>query len=161
MSWYVVRTRAGLEHGVALWLLTRTVVSAAYVPCYRERRRLPALFPGYVFARFELPAPADIYQAPGVIRATDYSGGGPILRVRGVPCCISDADIEQIRLLEEAGAVPGHALRAGEHCEVRLRGIHVPCRFERADGRRAWVSVEILGREVSVPVMVSDVRKVA
>jgi transcription antitermination factor NusG len=160
MPWHIIRTKPNHELSAALLLQTRFDV---YLPLYtaaHDRRR--PLFPGYMFAMFEWEHHHVVLCTPGVL-----PGGQGILRMRNEdgaldPYVIAPEELERVRVLELAGAVPARqAFRPGEQVEVRVHHLRMYGRFERSEGTRAHVRIEILGREVSVIADLADVGKVA
>ena len=105
--WYACRTRARAEKQV-----DRRLSGAgfdAYLPLLererqwadRKKRVAFPLFPGYVFARFDLTRLHDVLVTPGVVT---------VIRVNGYPTPVRDEELESVRILvEEAnrtGVVP-------------------------------------------------------
>lgn len=161
--WYACRTRARAEKKVDRLLTAADITS--YVPLIerlmqwsdRSKRVTFPLFPGYVFARFELSSMADIVRTPNLIE---------VVRVNGQPTPIREHEIESIRSLvhgaqdvgEEPAAheylVTGQEVRVVEGPFKGLHGILTEVRGKtrivvRLDAIRQAVSVEMSSRFVS------------
>jgi transcription antitermination factor NusG len=119
--WYACRTRSRAEKKVLTALESRRV--EAYLPLIPRDRQWAdrikkvhfPLFPGYVFARFDLGGLGHVIQTPGLTE---------IVGVGGRPVAVSDQEIESVQALvygvERTGLEP-HAsdyLVVGEAVEV-------------------------------------------
>ena len=100
--WYACRTRARAEKQVGR--LLSGAGFDAYLPLVererqwadRKKRVAFPLFPGYVFARFNLTRLHDVLVTPGVVT---------VIRVNGYPTPVRDEELESVRILVE-GANP-------------------------------------------------------
>lgn len=160
--WYACRTRSRAEKKVDRLLTAAGVTS--YVPLIermmqwsdRSKRVTFPLFPGYVFARFELSSMADIVRTPNLIE---------VVRVNGSPTPIRESEIESVRSLVQGAQATGeepsthHYLVAGQEVRViqgpfeGLRGILTEVRGKtrivvRLEAIRQAVSVEMSSRFV-------------
>lgn len=104
--WYACRTRSRAEKKVNRLLAARGV--EAYLPLIeqlrqwadRKKRVAFPLFPGYVFARFDLRMMYCVLSTPGVVT---------IVRANGYPTPLGDEEIQSVRILA-AGLSAGQAL---------------------------------------------------
>lgn len=160
--WYACRTRARAEKKVDRLLTAAGMTS--YVPLIerlmqwsdRSKRVTFPLFPGYVFARFELSSMADIVRTPNLIE---------VVRVNGSPTPIRESEIKSIRSLvlgaQATGDEPSphHYLVTGQEVRVvegpfqGLHGILTEVRGKtrivvRLEAIRQAVSVELSSRFV-------------
>lgn len=116
--WYVVHAKP-LREAVAVLQLTQREVETFFprlaLPDHASaRRRLVPLFPGYLFARLEVP---------GEIHAVLWSPGvKALVGPPGAPTAVDDGVVDYLRARAmEDGVIPARSeLRAGQ--EVRLRG---------------------------------------
>lgn len=94
--WYACRTRARAEKRAASLLANNGFES--YLPVierlrqWSDRKKLVAfpLFPGYVFARFDLQRSYDVVNIPGIV---------DIVGVDGEPAPIRDVELESVSIL--------------------------------------------------------------
>ena len=94
--WYACYTRARAEKRAASLLASNGVES--YLPVIeqlrqwsdRKKRVAFPLFPGYVFARFDLRRTYDVVNIPGIVA---------IVGVDGDPAPIRDEELESVRIL--------------------------------------------------------------
>lgn len=162
--WYACRTRARAEKRAARLLAGNGVES--YLPVIdqlrqwsdRKRRVAFPLFPGYVFARFDLRKTYEVLNTPGIVT---------IVRANGYPTPLRDKELESVRILV-TGVNAGHGMpRPVEKLEIGqevivtegpfsgMRGMQVEDRGRtrvavRLSGPRQAVSVE-LSRQVLRP----------
>ena len=106
-----------------------------------------ALFPGYVFCRFNHDAKGLIVTTPGVIRIVGYGK---------MPCPISEDEIENIRLVirSEYAAVSWPYVTAGQRLRITkgpLRGVTGTLIRVKNDDRLI-ISVDLLQRSAAVDV---------
>ncbi|MGH7559302.1 MAG: UpxY family transcription antiterminator [Gemmatimonadota bacterium] len=120
-AWYACRTRGRSEKKVRQLLQSLGVES--YLPLVERTREWSdrskqvefPLFPGYVFARFELTRLQDILHTPGLVE---------VVRVNGYPTPVREEELESVRSLlqgtRDAGVEPvSHEyLARGQEVEV-------------------------------------------
>lgn len=151
--WYAVYTNSRHEKSVAdhlaskdieVFLPTITVVSS-----WKDRKvkiQTPA-FPGYVFTRICVNERGRVLAVPGVVR---------ILSFNGVPARLNEAEIENIRLCHQRGALieARPSFEVGEMVRVRsgvlagLEGFVSRCKEER----RLIVPLSAINQSVAVQV---------
>lgn len=151
--WFALRTETGREPRVNEQLRMRGI--EAYLPTYKEdrpwrsvRRREAerALFPGYIFSRFEYEDRFTALNVPGVIELLSF---GP------TPASVPDLEIENLRVVVATGvAEPWNLLKVGQQVTIT----HGP--FAGIRGRllkvknklRLIVGIDLLNRGASVPL---------
>jgi len=152
-QWFAVRTAAGREKSVASQLQSKGYETLLPVSrsrrqwCDRVKELELALFPGYLFTRFDFNQRLPILITPGVQLIV---GSGK------VPTPVSDAEMEALRRVVASGATaePHDYLAAGQRVRIRdgalagLEGILV----EVKNSWRMILSVELLRRSVAVEV---------
>lgn len=152
-QWFAVRTAAGREKAVASQL--RSKGYEEFLPLYRSRRQWCdrvkelelALFPGYLFCRFDFNQRLPILITPGVQMIV---GAGKI------PSPVSDAEIEALRRVIASGtpAEPHDYLSVGQRVRIR-EGSLAGVEGILAEAKNSWrmiLSVELLRRSVAVEV---------
>jgi len=153
LPWYGVRTRSNCERIAATSLEHKGYQQ--YLPCYRARRRWSdrvveteqALFPGYVFCRFDAWNRLSVMTTPGVVSIIGF--GGELAP-------IAHSEIEAIQTILSSGlpAEPCPFLCEGQRIRIsrgslqNLEGILVRKKTEW----RMIVSVTMLQRSISVEV---------
>lgn len=158
-QWFAVWTRSRHERTVFEQLAERNI--EAFLPTitrwsrWKDRKKQVEwpLFPGYCFARFEARARLDVLKCSGVVSIVTFNGE---------PAPVPDREIEGIRTL--IGSLlpydPCPMLKEGTLVEV----IHGPLngvvgRLQRKGAHaRLVLSVDLIGRGVSVQVDAADVR---
>ena len=149
--WYACRTRARAEKRAARLLAGNGVES--YLPVIerlsqwsdRKKRVAFPLFPGYVFARFDLRKTYDVLNTPGIVT---------IVRANGYPTPLRDEELESVRILV-TGVNAGHGMpRPVEKLEIGQEVIVTEGPFSGMRG----VLVEDRGR-VRVVVRLSGLRQ--
>jgi transcription antitermination factor NusG len=152
-QWYGLRVRSRCEKLVAKDLANKGFeVCSACAPQRRiwiERIRIieMPLFPGYVFASFDLSRVSEVLTAPGLVSIIGFGNGY-------FP--VDDAEIEALRIMMAAGIEVHRNLefRTGAKVRVRngplegLEGVLV----EIKNQHRLIVSVSLLQRSVGVDV---------
>jgi transcription antitermination factor NusG len=151
--WYGVYTNARHENAVADHLISKDievfVPTIAVVRSWKDRKmklQIPA-FPGYVFTKICLGERGRVISVPGVIR---------ILSFNGVPARLDEAEIENIRLCQQRGAlVESRPLfEVGERVRVKsgvlegLVGFVSRCK----DERRLIVPLSHINQSLAVQV---------
>lgn len=120
-KWYALRTRSRSEKKVARLLREREV--EAYCPVvprerqWADRKKTVSfpMFPGYVFACFDLRHVSEVFRVPGV---------ATVVRTAGVPTPVRPEELEAVRRLErgvtETGQepVPADFLEPGDEVKV-------------------------------------------
>lgn len=150
-SWYAIKVRTRSEPTCEGAL--RGAGYQTFCPVYMHRTRYSdrwrstprALFPGYIFCRFDITRKLPIVSSPGV----EYIVGG------GSPSAvIPEMEVENIRRAADAGAEPAEYLSVGQSVRVEygpLAGVEgILTRSNGGD--RLVVSVTLLQRSVSVTV---------
>lgn len=154
-QWYVLRTQPNHELTAALLLSTRF---HQYLPLYNHRTRWHdrvkvlrrPLFPGYVFCRFDFTRRHEVLATAGILREG-------ILQFGGVPATLTDTEVESIRELEKAAAVPsqfvaGCKIRVLDGALAGMTGVLTSIDNEM----HIAVEVPILGRIVAVRLTVPE-----
>jgi transcription antitermination factor NusG len=158
--WYALWTRSRhertvhdqlAERGIEVFLPTMTKWSR-----WKDRRKQIQwpLFPGYCFARFAASDRLPVLTCAGVVSIVSFNG-----ELAAVP----DAEIESIRTLVSSTLPydPCPLLKKGARVEV----VHGPLkgvvgRLERKGSHaRLVLSVDLIGRGVSVQVDAADIRE--
>ncbi len=159
-SWYAVWTRSRHEKAVEEHLARKDV--EVFLPTIsrwsrwkdRKKRIDWPLFPGYCFARFDPGNLLTIVSSPGVANVVSFEGK---------PASIPDEEIEGIRRLVMSGLQydPCPFIKEGSLVEV----IHGPLKGvvgrleKKASHARLVLSVNLIGRAVSVTIDAADVRQ--
>lgn len=151
LPWYALKVRTGSESLAVKGLSHRGYVP--FAPTFQERRRYSdriklstkAVFPGYVFCRFDTANKIPVLSSPAVENVVSFGG---------VYARVSDDEIERIRKAVLAGAVPTPYITIGQQVEVRrgtltgVRGIVL-----RRSGRDTLViSMDLLRRSVALEI---------
>lgn len=151
--WFVLRAETGREEKVYEQVKAHGL--EAYLPYYSDTRRWSrrppeivrrALFPGYIFGRFEAWELSCARSVPGVI---------DILTFGSIPAKVPDVEIENLRVVVASGlAEPWNLLKIGQQVTIThgpftgIRGRLV----EIKNKLRFVVGVELFNRGVSVEV---------
>lgn len=155
LGWFCLRATGRREHLAALNLARRNAIEA-FAPRIRVRRELraggvrtatEALFPGYLFARFQYPE-----QVRRVVSTTDVLG---LVAFGGPPPRLDDGTIAHLRChATPAAAAPlspvfeeGDWVRVAAGC---LRGTEGRVRAPAAGHDRVCVLLCLLGHEVEI-----------
>jgi transcription antitermination factor NusG len=163
--WYACYTRSRHEKKVDE-LLRRQMIES-YLPTtvresqWKDRKQLVRfpLFPGYVFGRFTLHQLTQVLSTHGV---------AAVVSARGYPSPISDAEMENVRLVARAatdlatelvvemerGALiqQGNWVRVADGPFQGVQGIVV----ERRGRRRVLVAIAAIGQGVEIDIGISD-----
>jgi transcription termination/antitermination protein NusG len=158
-SWYAVWTRSRHEKAVEEHLARKEV--EVFLPTItrwsrwkdRKKRIDWPLFPGYCFARFDPDRLISILSSPGVASVVSFDGK---------PAPIPEIEIDGIKRLMTSGLQfdPCPLIKEGAMVEV----IHGPLkgvvgRLQKKERHaRLVLSVDLIGRAVSVTVDAADVR---
>jgi transcriptional antiterminator RfaH len=154
-AWYCVRVMARREHIAALNLTQRTGVPV-FSPRIKVQKKSPrpepcfsteALFPGYVFARFNYPQDARyVASTPGVLGLVSFGGNPP---------AIADSVIDQLSAEVKREALAPAVPLFEEGAWVRI----IAGCFQGSEGRvlqvsatstRISVLLNLLGQEIQV-----------
>lgn len=157
--WFAVWTRSRHEKSVADALAHKDI--EVFLPTItrwsrwkdRKKRIDWPLFPGYCFARFDPVELLAVVSSPGV---------ASVVAFEGKPAPIPDAEIEGIRRLVTSGLQydPCPLIKEGSTVEV----VHGPLvgvvgrLVKKGAHARLVLSVDLIGRAVSVTVDAADVR---
>jgi transcription antitermination factor NusG len=153
LKWYALHVHARKEQLVASQLETRSL--ECFLPTYKSLRKWSdrtkeiqqALFPGYVFCRFDHENRQRVVMTAGV---TQIVGNGK------AAIAIADAEIEALQLAVRSGipAQPWPYLRTGEYVQINyghlagLQGILVNFK----GNHRVVLSVTLLQRSLALEV---------
>jgi transcription antitermination factor NusG len=153
LKWYALHVHARKEQLVASQLQTRNL--ECFLPTYKSLRKWSdrtkeiqqALFPGYVFCRFDYENRQPVVMTTGV---TQVVGTGKV----AIP--IADSEIEALQVAVSSGipAQPWPYLRTGEYVQVNyghlagLQGILVNFK----GNHRVVLSVTLLQRSLALEV---------
>jgi transcription antitermination factor NusG len=153
LKWYALQVHARKEQLVASQLQTRNL--ECFLPTYKSLRKWSdrtkelqqALFPGYVFCRFDYENRQPVVMTTGV---TQIVGTGK------VATAIADSEIEALQVAVSSGipAQPWPYLRTGEYVQVNyghlsgLQGILVNFK----GNHRVVLSVTLLQRSLALEV---------
>ena len=151
--WYGIRTRSNYENVAAIVLKGKGY--DPYLPVYRAHRRRferaieseYALFPGYVFCRFDAKKRLPILMTTGVVSIVGFGGE---------PAAIPDDEIEAVRAALRSGlhSEPCPYLREGQRVRVThgsldgMEGILL----KKKNQLRMVISVSMLQRSISVEI---------
>ena len=153
-AWFAVHVRPHKEHMCAAIL--RNKGYEEFVPSLRvhsrsgnkQSYRLPrALFPGYLFCRFNTESKSHLVTTGGVIGIVGFGG---------TPCCVSEDEMMRIHSIVDSGvsATPCPFLAVGQRVELTdgpLRGVQGVLE-ETKKAHRLIVSINLLQRSVAVEV---------
>jgi transcription antitermination factor NusG len=157
--WFAVWTRSRHEQVVRTQLDEKHIT--AFLPTMarwsrwkdRKKRIEVPLFPGYVFARFDAASRLAVLKCSGVVSIVSFNGE---------PAPVPDHEIESIRTLVESTLPfdPCPTIKTGALVEVShgpLKGV-VGRLTRKGSQSRLVLSVDIIGRGVSVQVDAADVK---
>ncbi len=153
--WYACRTRARAEKRADRLLTGHGVDS--YLPLIeqlrqwsdRKKRVAFPLFPGYVFARFDLRKTYDVLNTPGIVT---------IVQANGYPTPVRDEELEAVRILVtgvnagEAMLRPVETVTVGQEV-IATAGVFAGMRgvlIEERGWTRVVVRLSVLCQAVSV-----------
>ena len=158
-DWFAVWTRSRAEKAVHDQLAARQI--EVFLPTItrwsrwkdRKKRIDWPLFPGYCFARFDPQYLLPVVSVNGVAQVVSFEGK---------PAPVPEAEVEAIRKLVTSGLQydPCPLIKEGDVVEV----IHGPLRgvvgrlIRKGPHARLVLSVDLIGRAVSVTVDAADVR---
>jgi transcription antitermination factor NusG len=158
--WYAIWTRARHEKMVEDQLRRKDIES--FLPTItrwsrwkdRKKQVVWPLFPGYCFARFDPKHYLPILKCTGVVSVVTFNGE---------PAPIPDHEIDGIRRLIESQLQydPCPFIKEGDAVEVThgpLKGV-VGRLIRKGPRARLVLSIELIGRAVSVEFDAADVKK--
>jgi transcription termination/antitermination protein NusG len=161
VSWFALQVRTRQEPGVEAFLGEQGY--EMFLPLYKTRKRWSdrvkkvetALFPGYLFCRFDPQDRLPILTAPGVIRIAGYNRA---------PVPVEDYEIAAIQALMASGLPnqPWPFLGLGDRVRIEagpLRG-HEGVLVEFKGGHRLVLSIALLQRSVAVEIDSASVASV-
>jgi transcription antitermination factor NusG len=151
VAWYVLKTRVGGELAAAANLRYREF--APYCPMQKERRRYTdrikivesAVFPGYVFCRFNVQQKLPVISCPGVEYIVGFADG---------PTPVPEEELDNVRRMIDSGASAVKSLSPGERVRVThgpLEGVEGILVRDSA-GDRLVVSINLLNRGASLHI---------
>jgi transcription antitermination factor NusG len=160
MAWYALHAKHQHEKSITSILVEKgfEVFCPTYAEVHRWKDRkkevtLP-LFPGYLFLANGLDRKLDVLSTPGVCAIVSFGN---------TPALVSPSEIEAIRRATLASRTiePHPFLKEGDKVRLKsgpLAGIEGILQ-KRKEGYRLVLSVELLGRSVSVEVEQCDIRR--
>jgi transcription antitermination factor NusG len=153
LSWFAVKVRTSAEALVELNL--REKCEGTFLPTYVECRHYSdrvkqvraALFPGYLFCRFNPERRLPILQTPGV----QHVLGGP-----GGPIPVDETEILGLQraVVQAVSARPWPFLRSGDRVRIEygsMAGVEGILLYEKGS-RLLVLSVELLQRSVAIQI---------
>ena len=151
--WYALRVKSHFERTSTTFLNAKGIET--YLPVYRELRKWSdrskltevPLFPGYVFARFDVERKLPIITTPGVVH---------IVPPHSAPAEVDAAELNAVRTAVESGVQVGPYpfLEIGQRVVIErgsmtgLEGILI----ESKRNLRLVISVSLLQRSVAVAI---------
>jgi transcription antitermination factor NusG len=153
LPWYAVKVRSKGESKLEVALVSKgyEVFLPTYIDVrpYSDRlKKVPtALFPGYIFCRFDASHRLPILSTPGV---------DAIVSIGGVPQAITEEEIEVIRRVIQSGisAVPWPYLKARDRVRIQfgsLAGVEGTLIKTRGVNRLV-LSIHLLQRSISFEI---------
>lgn len=159
VCWYAVRVRTKSEALVSSFFAQKGLES--FAPTYELRRKYTdrmkrvqaALFPGYVFCRFNACASLPILSTPSVQSIVGFGDG---------PHPISDSEIENLRRAVASGTqlTPTSWLASGRRVRVRsgpLAGIEGYLITVKNHQHRLVLCADLLQKAAAIEVNIDDV----
>jgi transcriptional antiterminator RfaH len=155
-AWYCVHTHCMREHIAAGWLQSQLQVET-YLPRIKfrrkERRRVvwttEALFPTYLFARFDLATVLQQVQCvPGVIGLVRFGSHCPAVPDQAIHALRAQVGPEEVHIITEA-FVPGQCV---EIATGPFQGLQAVVTRVLPAKERVNVLLDFLGRQTNVEV---------
>lgn len=159
-NWYCLRTQTKREH-VAAALLSKNESIEVFCPRISQVRKtrqgkkrfVEAMFPGYIFARFDY---AEQH------RLVMHSQGVSRIVEQGERRVVPDAVIQELidGLPEGVVEAPDPSIEAGAEIEFvsgSLKGLNAKVLAQLPSGKRVEVLLEFLGQEIKVEADPSDI----
>jgi transcription antitermination factor NusG len=160
-SWFALQVRTRHEHGVAAFLEGKGY--EFFLPTVKSRKRWSdrvkqvenALFPGYVFCRFDAQERLPVLKTPGVIQ---------IVGTNRAPAPIEESEITAIQAMVASGLPnqPWPFLSAGDRVRIEagpLRG-YEGILVDFKGSHRLVLSISLLHRSVAVEIDSASVARV-
>lgn len=151
LPWFALQVHSGKEDSISAYLLGQGY--ECFLPKYKTIRQWSdrkkqielALFPGYLFCRFDPIIRLPVLRTPGVIQAVGYNR---------TPVAIEEKEIQAIQRMVESGLPAQHwpYLAIGDRVQIRsgaLRGLE-GILISVKGNRRLVLSVTLLQRSVAV-----------
>ena len=160
-SWYCVHTQSKREHIAAHWLDKQLAIESC-LPRIRFRRRerhrlvwvTEALFPTYLFARFDLWTwLAQVEAVPGVIELVRFGAHWPAIPASVIDALRANAPGDLVHVIDQ-GPAPGQAI---EVVAGPFQGFEGVVTRVLPAGQRIQVLLELLGRQTAVEVAATAV----
>ncbi|MEO8071362.1 MAG: UpxY family transcription antiterminator [Acidobacteriota bacterium] len=161
VAWFAVRTRTRAEKVVREHLEARAI--EAFLPTvnkwsrWKDRKKEVEwpLFPGYCFAHFAASDQLVVRTSPGVADIVSFAGS---------LAAIPDHEVESLRTLMQSQVKydPAPHIKEGTMAEVThgpLKGV-IGRLVRKGDHARLILSVDLIGKGVSVEVDAADVRPI-
>lgn len=156
LPWFAIKVRVKSESGAITAL--REQGFDCFFPSRRERRTYCdrekvvecAVFPGYIFCRFDPERKLRILNTRGVNYIVGFGGG---------MTPIADAELDAVRRAVAAGALPVPYLNVGQQVRIQhgpLAGIE-GILTRSCGASRVVVSIELLQRSVAVNIHENEV----
>jgi transcriptional antiterminator RfaH len=164
IPWLCVRTQPKREH-IAAGQLELLEGVEVFAPRIRFKRRTPrgkvwfeeSLFPGYIFARFDLPMHRAVSSAVGVRGLVRFAGECATVPASMIDVLRTDA--------EELIVIPDEPLvKAGDEAVVAegaLMGIRAVITKVMSGGERVKILLDMMGTAVEAEVPLNTLEKVA
>ena len=161
ISWYCLRTHSKHEHIAGDWI-QRFLGIETYAPRIRFRRARPsglawfieALFPNYLFARFELGAGIQkVEAAPGIRRVVRFGRHCPIIPEEVIQALRASIGAEAVRVIDEQ-FVPGETV---EVAGGAFHGLEAVVTRVMPGRQRVGVLLDFLGRQTLVEISSAQV----
>jgi transcriptional antiterminator RfaH len=163
-AWFCVRTQLKREHIAASWLRSRFEMEV-FLPRIRFRRTQPrglvwfteALFPTYVFARFDLGGlMQQVDKAPGVRGVVRFGPHCPSVPDQVIEALQAGVGPDDVRVVKE-GFQPGETVRMAGGV---FHGLEAVVERVLPARERVVVLLEFLGRQTMVEVEASGVNRI-
>lgn len=163
-AWYCVRTHSKHEHIAAAWLKRHSEIEV-YLPRVRFRRPqsrglvwfTDALFPSYLFARFELARwVRHIDYLPGVLRVVRFGGHWPAIPDHVIETLRATVAADQVHVIDER-LEPGETVRLADG---PFHGLEAVVTRVMPARERVMVLLEFLGRRTNVELDAGRVARV-
>jgi transcriptional antiterminator RfaH len=163
-AWFCLRTHSRHEHIAGGWL-GRQLGIETYAPRIRFRRLQPrglvwfteALFPNYLFARFELAnCLHKVETAPGIREVVRFGAHYPRIPDQVIQDLRSAFGAKQVRVLD-------HELRPGETVQLAgspFHGLQAVVTRVMPQRQRVTVLMDFLGRQTMVELASASVARV-
>ena len=164
-SWYCLRTHSRHEHIASDWI-QRFLGIETYAPRIRFRRARPsglawfieALFPNYLFAKFDLAACIPkVEAAPGIRRVVRFGRQCPTIPEEVIQALRASIGAEAVRVIDEQ-FVPGESV---EVAGGAFHGLEAVVTRVMPGRQRVGVLLDFLGRQTLVEISAAQVVRIA